>query len=110
MQQAFGVTNFALLCVTDPAPFVTTPFQIGSVGLRDNIYRTHVDTAGDNSGKDFNGEASPPYVLADNNGLTYNPTDLTLGIDWSISCQAFCSDALLGDESPLITRNFQIIP
>lgn len=110
MQEAFGVTNFAIVCVTSPEPFAQAPFQIGSVGLRDNFYRTHVGTTGYNAGKDFKGETSPPYVLADNDGETYKATDLTLGENWSITCQAFCGAGLSGDESPAVTRNFQIIP
>ena len=51
LQAEFGTTDFALLCVTLPLPFDQQPFQIGSVGLRDNIYRTHEGTAGNNSGK-----------------------------------------------------------
>lgn len=109
LQQQFGVTNWALLCVTDPLPFALEPFEVASVGLRDNIYRTHVGTAGCTSGKDFNGEGSPPWTLADDDSGNYAPTDFTLGEDWSISCQAFCEECLSGAESPLVTRNFRMV-
>ena len=110
LQTQFGVTNWALLCVTDPLPFSQDPFEIGSVGMRDNIYRTHVGTAGNDSGKDYNSEGSPPYTLADDNSGDYNPTDFTLGTDWSITCQAFCESNLLGDESVAVTRTFTMNP
>ena len=65
LQQQFGVTNFALLCITDPLPFALNPFEIGSVGMRDNSFRTHEGTAGYRSDLDYNTEGAPPYTLAD---------------------------------------------
>lgn len=109
LQNEFQTTDFALLCITDPVPFLETPFGIGSVGLRDNIYRTHEGRQGNNSGKDYNSEGSPPYVLADDNSGDYQPTDFTLGEDWSITCQAFCESALLGEESEAVTRTFRMV-
>ena len=109
IQQTFGATNLALLCVTNPPPFSTVPFTVGSVGLRDNVYRTHANTQVYDPVADYNVENSPPFALADHNAGDYNPTDFTLGLDWSITCQAFCGSDLQGGESPPVTRNFQII-
>ena len=113
LRDAFpGVTNFAVACITDPAPFATTPFAIGSVGLRDNNFQTHVGRNGDNSGKDFNAENNAPYALADYDETTgsFTPVDFSVGEDWSITCQAFCQANLLGDESDAVTRTFTVIP
>ena len=110
LQAQFGTSNFAVLCITDPAPFSTVPFEVGSVGLRDNNYRTHIGTAGSNPlGRDYNPEGSAPYTLGDDNAGDYNPTDFTLGEDWSITCQAFCDSGLQGEESVPVTRTFQMI-
>ena len=113
LQQEHGATNFALLCVTDPLPFSTVPFEVGSVGLRDNEYRVHEGKAGRNPlGRDYNSEGSPPYTLEDDNSGDYNPTDFTLGEDWSITCQAFCQGGLEGDDSEAsvpVTRTFRMV-
>lgn len=109
LEAEHGVTNWALLCVTDPAPFALTPFEVASVGLRDDFYRTHEGTAGCNSGLDFNGEGSPPWTLADDNSGDYVATDFTQGTDWRISCQAFCGECLTGASSPLRVRNFRMV-
>lgn len=109
LETRFGTNEFALLCITDPAPFtsVDNTWSIGSVGLRDNIYQTHLDTTGTNSGKDYNGEGNPPYVLADDSSGDYNPTNFRLGEAWSITCQAFCERGLRdGEVSAPVTRNF----
>ena len=45
LRQQFNTNEFALLCITDPLPFAETPFPIGSVGMRDVNYRTHVVSA-----------------------------------------------------------------
>ena len=111
LRATHGVQNFALLCITDPLPYFLTPFEIGSVGMRDNIYRTHVGQSGSNPlGRDYNSEGSPPYTLADDNSGDYNPTDFTLGTQWSITCQAFCDSGLQGDESDPVTRTFTMNP
>lgn len=109
LREQYQTNDFALLCITDPAPFSTTPFEVGSVGLRDNNYGTHRGTAGNNNGKDYNSEGSAPYTLADDNSGDYNPTDFTLGEDWSIDCQAFCLGGLQGEESPIVQRNFRMV-
>lgn len=109
----FGTREFALLCITDPLPFATSPFEIGSVGLRDNNYRTHVNTNGFNPlGRDYNSEGSPPYVLADDESGIYQPTNFVQfgGTDWSVTCQAFCERGLQGEESVAVTRTFQVVP
>jgi len=111
LEQQFNTNEFALLCITDPLPFAQTPFPVGSVGLRDNVYRTHERATGTNNGKDYNGEGSPPYTLADDNVGDYNPTDFRLGQDWSITCQAFCAGGLQ-DTAPSsipVTRNFTMV-
>lgn len=108
MEDAFGTTNFAIICLTDPAPFVTTPFGIGSVGIRDNVYDLHEGRAGFSSGLDYNAEGAPPYALADADNGIYNPVNLRLGRQWSITCQAFCGRELTGDASPAVTRTFRV--
>uniref|UniRef100_A0A7S3P8H3 Uncharacterized protein n=1 Tax=Amphora coffeiformis TaxID=265554 RepID=A0A7S3P8H3_9STRA len=106
---AFGATNLALICITDPAPFVTIPFQVGSVGLRDNLYQTHIGLDGFDPAKNFNTENSPPYVLADALGGSYGATDFTLAESWSVTCQAFCEPNLGGEASAPVTRTFRMI-
>jgi hypothetical protein len=118
----YGATSLALLCVTDPEPFYPYPnpdeadqWFVGSVGLRDNNYQTHIGTTGTNpQGKDFNSEGSPPYTLADDNNGDYDPTDFTLGEAWSITCQAFCQGQIVGEvaqdnASLQVTRNFTMV-
>ena len=111
LEAQFNTVEFALLCITDPKPFVRVDntWSIGSVGLRDNNYRTHVGRAGRRNGRDYNSEGSPPYTLADDSDGDYNPTDFRLGEEWSITCQAFCEENLApGELSEPVTRNFTI--
>ena len=65
LEEEYGTSEFALLCVTDPLPFSLTPFEVGSVGLRDNNYGTHEGRRGSNpDGLDYNSEGAAPYTLA----------------------------------------------
>ena len=77
--------------------------------MRDNNYRTHVNTAGNNGGRDYNVENTPPYTLADDSDGDYNPTDFTLGEECSITCQAFCWPILDGEASEPVTRTFRMV-
>ena len=73
--------------------------------------QTHEETDGYNPGLDFNAENDPPYALAGYdqiNGI-FQPTNFTLGEDWSITCQAFCQANLQGDASVAVTRTFTVI-
>ena len=111
IQASTGVTNFALLCIPDPAPpfGIDDPRAIGSVGLRDNNFGTHIGTAGYNSGLDYNSETNPPYTLADDNDGDFFPTNLAIGEEWSITCQAFCEPSLQGEASDPVTIEFTML-
>ena len=110
LQNQYSTPNFAVLCITWPFPFEKTPFEVGSVGLRDNNYRTHEGTAGYNNGLDYNAEASPPYTLAEDNSGDYNPTPFAQYLGpWSITCQAFCGSDLDGDASSPYTVQFNML-
>lgn len=39
IKDVLGVTNLGIVCTTDPYPIGPQPFEIGSVGIRDNRYR-----------------------------------------------------------------------
>eukprot|EP00977_Amphora_coffeiformis_P001313 scaffold272_cov160-Amphora_coffeaeformis.AAC.4 len=99
------------VCSAYPLPFANIPFEIGSVGLRDAIYRTHVGLGGTGDwALDYNSEGSPPYTLADDNNGDYNPTDFdAFGPVWEIVCQAFCGPSLTGDSSVPVTRRFTVV-
>lgn len=109
LQVSFDAQNFAVLCI---AATSSPSYEVGSVGLRDNNFDTHVDTPSYDLTRDFNVQNEPPYALADfdasNGGL--RPTNFSVGFEWSITCQAFCEVDLLGDSSALFTRNFTMIP
>lgn len=109
LEEQFDTDEFALLCVTFPLPFDAQPFEVGSVGLRDNNYDTHVNTAGNKNGRDYNSEGSPPYTLADDNNGDYFATNFRLGEEWSITCQAFCGDNLVEPASVPVTRTFRMV-
>ena len=106
LEEQFGTREFALLCITDPFPFSKTPFEFRSVGLWDNNYQTNANTNGFNPfDKDYNSKGSD-----DESGI-YQPTNfVTLGKDWSVTCQAFCESGLQGEESVAVTRTFQVVP
>ena len=106
---SFDATDFAVLCLTDPPPFETVPFEVGSVGMRDNFYRTHTLTTAYDSGKDYNADNTPPFTLAGEKDGAYISTNFTLGEDWSITCQAFCGENLSGDGSVPFTINFTML-
>lgn len=45
----------------------------------------------------------------DDSSGDYTPTDFTIGENWSITCQAFCDDALQGERSVPVTRTFRMV-
>lgn len=109
LRDFYKTENFALVCVTEPAPFSSEPFAVGSVGLRDNNYQSHTETPGYDSDNDYTVENRAPYALAGSTSGSFGMTNFTLGINWSVTCQAFCGPNLTGEASVAVTRTFQMI-
>ena len=109
LQTAFDAENFAVVCVTSPEPFSSTPFEVGSVGLRDNNFGTHVNATGYNAALNYNIQVNPPYALAGKDSANFFPTELVAGA-WSLTCQAFCDMDASGEASEQLTVTFEMIP
>lgn len=112
MQDAFGVSSFAIVCVTDPLPFASDPFTVGSVGFRDNRYGIHQRQAFYDDVADYSVNSAAPFAFegGGGSGTPYNPTDFLQGTEWSITCEAFVGSNLTGQSSGPVTRNFSVIP
>jgi hypothetical protein len=89
--------QYTIACITDPGPFMTVPFQIGSTILTDNF------------GIDRNVENNPPFALADDNLGDYNASPFFENPgNWEVTCQAFCGQDGSGESSPLESIRFTI--
>jgi hypothetical protein len=96
LQTEFGTADYTIICITDPAPFATDPFTIGSTIL----YDTYENIGGDT-------ETNPPYALDGDNNLDYTPINFQTG-PWIVSCEAFCG-IFEGIKSPLRNITFSVV-
>jgi hypothetical protein len=99
VQAEHGATALTIICITDPEPFVRTPFEVGSVGLRDNF------NTNDTSNGDFKVENKPPFTLADDDS---KPFSGFVGEEFTVTCQAFCEGNLQGPSSESVSISFMI--
>jgi hypothetical protein len=96
LQTEFGTGSYTIVCITDPAPFVATPFAIGSTILYDTY-----DTVGGDP------ERNPPYALAGDADNNFTPINFRTG-PWLVSCEAFCG-VFDGIKSPLRNITFSVV-
>lgn len=96
LQTEFDTADYSIICITDPAPFVSTPFPIGSTIL----YDTYENVDGDQ-------ERNPPYALDGDDNENYTPINFRTG-PWIVSCEAFCGVDFDGISSPLRNITFSV--
>lgn len=97
LQTEFGTDLYTIICITDPAPFASTPFAIGSTIL----YDTYENVGGDN-------ERNPPYALDGDDNNNFTPINFRTG-PWLVSCEAFCGVNFDGIRSPLRNITFSVV-
>ena len=104
LQEEYGSeTEFSIVCTTSPAEFATTPFQIGSVGIRDNFasgtefgFGNQIFTANDPTDEGYYFDKRfPPYSLGGDQDGSYAAIPFEQRTEnWEVTCQAFCDPDL----------------